>query len=336
MSDSNVDVDDLDAFSSTFFGSKPAEVKEDNEVTETPSATEEAETPVEAEVEESTSEEDDGDDAPAEDETPEAEEEEAEDTPIFKVKGKKSIKERINELTRAAREAERRADALARDLEAARSQKSEPKPRQDAPKLDANTPDPDETLEDGTLKYPLGEFDKTYIADLTRFTIRKEMEQERAQDQVNRQNEEMARAETELQAHWSEKLDTAAERLPDFKEKVVELEDTFRDLEPNYGKYLASTIMLLEYGPDVLNYLADNPAEARKIVNSGPTQATIALGRIEARFVAGKEVEREPVVQAAVQTQAPPPPPRTRGSGGKAGVPADTDDLDAFSATFFK
>jgi hypothetical protein len=54
-----------------------------------------------------------------------------------------------------------------------------------------------------------------------------------------------------------------------FREKAVELEDTFRDLDPSYGKYLATTIMSLDYGPHVLDYLADNPDEARNIVASG-------------------------------------------------------------------
>lgn len=346
MSDSNtVDVtDDLDAFSAELFKT-PAALDdadqvvdegegESEEATETPSATEEVEESVAPEEEAN-----DEEDALAHEDDDDTEDEE-EDRSLFKTKGRKPARERINELTARAREAERRAEALLRELEEARSKREpEDKPTQEAKSSTApleGAPDPEAEDKDGNPVYPLGEFDPHYIRDLTKFTIKQETAAAKAAEAEARQREALEQAENELVETWTEKLKESAERLPDLSQKAVGLEETFRDLDPNYGKYLASTIMALEYGPDVLDYLADNIAEAQKIVASGPTQATIALGRLEARF-AFKNEKRDEVEKGRIvkPTSAPTPPPTNRGSAGKKGVSADTDDLDAFERHFF-
>ncbi len=112
-----------------------------------------------------------------------------------------------------------------------------------------------------------------------------------------------------------------------------ELENVFVNLDPQYGNYLASTIMSLENGPDVLYYLATNPDVAEKLVNSGPLAATVGLGRIEASIMA----ETEKKTKKVKVSDAPSPPPQvTRGTGTKIDIPDDTDDLDAFAEKFFK
>src|SRR3546814_4807298 len=96
----------------------------------------------------------------------------------------------------------------------------------------------------------------------------------------------------------------------DLKEKGEELIENFTDLDEAYGEYLSSTLMSMEYGPDVLYYLASNPEEAKKIVNSGPQKASIALGRLEARFM--DEDKPQQKVRPKV-SNAPEPPPTNRG-----------------------
>lgn len=349
MADSNVavdsgvspDTDDLDAFSDMFFGNTPAKAEatdnEDDEISETPSATDDSE---ESNEESKSDKDEDGEDAPADEDKDEDPDEE--DKSLLKVKGRKPARERINELTAKAREAERERDALRRELEDFRSQK-ESKPQDvvshdKATPLDSGAPNPDTILEDGSPKYPLGEFDPIYIRDLTRFTIQQENEAVKKEAKVAREAEEMETAERELLSSWNDKLRTSSERLPDLSEKVVDLEDTFAGLDPSYGKYLAATIMSLDYGPDVLDYLADHLDEARKIVAAGPTSATIALGRIEARFYAAaeaKETSDSGKGKVGKSTEAPPPPPRNKGSGGKQAVSPDTDDLEAFEKLYF-
>ena len=92
----------------------------------------------------------------------------------------------------------------------------------------------------------------------------------------------------------------------------------------------------MDKGPDVLYYLASNPEEARQIVNSGAQKATLALGRIEAKFL---EVESKKSSAKPKVSKAPTPPPpnaRARGANGAfISVQPDTDDLDAFEAAFF-
>ena len=90
----------------------------------------------------------------------------------------------------------------------------------------------------------------------------------------------------------------------------------------------------MDHGPDVLYYLSNHPEEAHAIVNSGAQKATLALGRIEARFV---EAEATKVLAKPKITKAPPPPTATaRGTGGGGrSVSPDTDDLDAFASEFF-
>lgn len=336
MTDSNtvdVNTDDLDAFSELMFSpTTPAdaeapkaddEAKEVDEVSETPSATEEesADEAVEAES--------DGEDAPADDD--EDESDEPEEAPKAK---RKSARERINELTRQAREAERRAEDLERRLDelASGAKKDTPAPKEAAAPTAEGAPDPDARLESGELVYPLGEFDPKFIRDLTRFTIKIESEAANKAAEEARQRREAEQAEKALVEAWEGKMEEAAARLPDLKEKAATLDSTFRDLDPQYGTFLAETIMSMDKGPEVLHYLGDNLSEARTIVASGAMKAVLALGRIEARLTSGDKVEKGKVVP----TRAPEPAPLNRGSSGKNLVAADTDDLDAFEKQFFK
>src|SRR3546814_4068418 len=68
---------------------------------------------------------------------------------------------------------------------------------------------------------------------------------------------------------------------------------SFAGIPQEYGEYLTATIMSLDNGPDVLYYLSENIAEAKRIVNLDGTKAAIALGRIDAKFEA--DVEENPV-----------------------------------------
>lgn len=321
--------DNLDDFSNEFFGKTPVSDKVETEESEkvdetseiTPSATEGKES-------EESKDSDETDALEGEDETVE---DEKEDKSLFKTRGRKTAKERIQELTRQREDERRRADDLARALdEARRVPKVEDKKTETA---EDGSPSPDTLLEDGTAKYPLGEFDPNYIRDLTRFTIRQETEAVRKQEAEDQARKQTEVAEKALANSWTEKVKAVAEELPDLSTKAVDLEDTFRDLEPNYGQYLASTIMSLDYGPHVLDYLADHLDEAREIVASGPTRATIALGRLEAQIAFGKKSDK--VEKGKVRTSAPPPPPTNRGSSSRNGVSPDTDDLDAFEKVFF-
>jgi hypothetical protein len=305
--------DDLDVFSAGFFGQKPAE--------STPTKVEaEQEEVVEAEVE----------DKAQTDEEDEAElEQEVKEAPK-----KKTVQDRIDEVVRQREELKRESERQLAELRAEIEKLKTPavaKPAEQA----AAEPQPDAVDKDGNPVYGLGEFDPQYIRDLTRFTLN----QERAKVEAEMaQSQRQAAAQAEQQAltsSWNGKLAEATKEYPDLVEKGQALLNGFNDLPTDYAGYLSTVIMQMEKGPDVLYYLSNHPDEARQIVNSGAQKATLALGRIEARFIKSEQETVKPK-----ESKAPAPIPRTAQARGTNGafiaVAPDTDDLDAFSAEFFK
>ncbi len=320
MSDSSNNTDDLAAFEAEFYQTaKPVEEKAEVE-TEVEEVVEHEDEPL------ATEEEVDADEGDVE----------PEDVPVPEKKVN-PIQKRIQDLNAKLRETERAAEAEKAELlkrldEAlARVEVKTPEP---APVKEAETtgPTPEDVDEDGTEKYPLGEFDPKYIRDLTKFTL---IEQSNALKVAAAEEARLA-AEAEqanmLKSAWTEKVVEAEKVYPDFVKTSQKLDTEFAGMDPQYGEYLASTIMSMDHGPDVLYYLATNVDEARKIANLGPVNATIALGRLEAQFVKGAT----PTKTVRVSEAPEPIQNVTRGSAGRFDVADDTDDLDAFEKKFFK
>lgn len=298
--------DDLDAFSSIIDGK--AQVKEDTVDSEEPV------TPL--------SDIDDVDDQESNDE-PDDGQEEPEDTPE-KPKKVNRFQERINELTAKAKEAERALEAL----KAAQSPRQDETTKPTLPVVQDDGPDPDTKNEDGSDKYPLGEFDPTYIRDMARHTINKEWEAKKeleTKETLQRQEQE---ARSYLHNQWQERLAPVTEQHEDYLEKTIGLESTFDGLDPQYSDYLVQTIKSLDHGPEVLYYFANHLDEAKAFVKMGPLNATLALGEINAMFKGSSRKETK-------VSNAPPPPQLNKGSKTRSAVNADTDDLDAFAKLLF-
>ncbi len=272
--------------------------------------------------------------------TEEDDDQEEEEKPAPK---KNRAQERIEELNAKYREEERQrlADKQAYEAELADLRKrleqgnKEPVP---ATKQEAENsgPSPTDLNEDGTDKYPLGEFDPKYLKDLVQFTLNEEREQARKAEEQTASERAYQEQVAELQANWNQKLDPARERYPDFQEKGEGLLAKFGDIEPSYGDYLTNTLMAMDHGPDVLYYLANNPDEAVEIVNSGAQKATIALGRIEAKFMAAAEEKSK--ARPKVSKASPPPPQNKGSSPAKSSFdPYSEDvDLDTLAKDLFK
>lgn len=313
--------DDLDTFSEELFGQSstkeaPASAPEDKVDDEDTDALE------------PTHVEDTNEKEPVDEDASEDEEEEISAEPPKK---KNRVQERIDEVVGKQREAERKAEALQAKLDELLAKNTPPTPE---PKADESGPTPTDLNEDGTEKYSLGEFDPEYIRDLVRFENQRDRAQYEAKAKQAAEQLEIQNMKAELSAQWEEKLGPAKERYPDFEEAGQDFVNAFSDLDQAYGDYLASTIMSMEYGTDVLYYLSQNKDEARKIVNSGATKATIALGRIESKFATA---EAEKTIARPRVSAAPPPPPQNKGNNAAVvEVPDDTDDLDAFTAKLFK
>ena len=305
--------DDLDSFTDLFTGK--AKVKEDEvEIDDVEPVDENDDTDVDTQ------------DTDA-DEAPDRDYDSDDDEPEEKPKPKKvnRFQERINELTAKAREAERALEAL----RAEQAQKQAEPTKQATPVVQDNGPDPDAKNEDGSDKYPLGEFDPQYIRDMARHTIDKEWTARKEQEAAEQNQRQIEAARAEIQNQWVEKLIPMTEQHEDFLDKTMELESAFDGLDPAYSDYLVQTIKSLDHGPEVLYYFANNLDEARKFVKSGPLNATLALGEINAMFNGNTRKETK-------VSKAPPPPQVNKGSKTRVAVTPDTDDLDAFSNLFFE
>lgn len=305
-----VDTDNLDTFSDDFFGRKPAEPEK------TKPEVEQDEEP--AKVPETEAQTDDEDEAELEQE--------------IKPK-KKTVQDRIDEVVRQReelkRDSERQLAELRSEIEKLKKPVTIASPAQVAAE-----PTPDAVDQSGEPVYTLGEFDPQYIRDLTRFTLETERTKVQAEMAETQRAEAAQRQQNELTSTWNTKLENAKTEYPDLVEKGQTLLSGFDNLDPAYAGYLSTILMTMDKGPDVLYYLSNNPEEARTIVNSGAQRATLALGRIEAKFL---EADAQKTLAKPKVSKAPPPPAeRARGSNGAfISVAGDTEDLDAFSAEFF-
>ena len=316
--------DDLDLFSSDFFGQKQADPE--------PANSEPEETAVEDASNEDTQIEEDTlveneDDTEAETDT------ETDDTPV-EVKPKKNrFQDRIDKLVGESNAAKRELDAVKAELEALKNPTNankEPVPVQ------TEGPSPDDVNEDGSEKYPLGEFDPGYIRDLTKFTIAEERKAMAAEAAAEAERQRAIQESQAVQESWNQKLAPAEERYPDFREKGGEFIQSIEErITPEYSQYLSNVLMEMDYGPDVLYYLANNPDEAIEIVSSGARKATGALYRIEAKFAEAAEAKK--TARPKISNAPTPPVHTNKGSAvARVEVPADTDSLDDFESMFFK
>jgi hypothetical protein len=267
------------------------------------------------------------------------EDEQEEDLLAKPKSNKKSAKDRIDELTaekyaerRLREDTERRLADLERQLREKVKETAAPVQRR-AP-VDQDLPTPDDMDANGNLMYPLGQYDPDYIADYSKAVIHKETAV--AQEQLKQSAEQAKQQEAEKAqiAAWEGKLTKSNETIPDLIETIGTLQEHLVGIEPNYGTYLAQTIMSMDNGPEVLYYLANHPQEVDKIVASGPTGATLALGRLEARIQTAltKKVTPTPRVTAAAV-----PPIATRGTGAaRSAIRPDTDNLNEFEELFYK
>jgi len=331
----------LDDFSADFFAADKVEDKRHPEDSETSHEDDDESNPADetSEADDDEGESDDEPETKAEDDTP-------------KGKKKSRFQERIDDLTAKMRERERleaaadaRAAAAEERLAAALAKLEElapEKPKAEAPQNTPKTPDglveptADDLNEDGSPKYALGEFDPKYLRDLTRYD--RAVERAREAEVAEQARAEKAKMEelTSLQNSWNDKVTSAKDVYPDYVEKGETLLSELSDIPQETAIFLTTSIMEMEYGPDVFYYLAEHPEEARAIAESSPQRALNRLGRIEARFEiaandrSGKETKLR-------TSNAPPPAPRNKGSNATAPkIDLADASLDDFEREFFR
>ena len=305
------DTDDLDLFTQEFYKS---DEKED-----IPGKTEKTETEAEDVAGEEVSEEDEGDE-----DSPEKDEKSDDPAP----KKKNTFQDRVNQLLERERVANEKLAEVQRSLDELTAKQAET-PKQPNPVVQQDQgPKPDDRNQDGSEKYPLGEYDPEYIRDLVRHTSDLEWNARKQKEEQEQGQRQIQEARDQLHNQWTERLAPVTEQHEDFLEKTLELESAFDGMNPEYSDYLVQTIKGLSHGPEVLYYFANHLDEAKAFVKMGPQAATLALGEYNSMFKGQTRKE-------AKVSNAPPPPQVNKGSNTRTKVAPDTDDLDAFEREFY-
>lgn len=220
---------------------------------------------------------------PPKDEPPAQEQEEAkaqEDTDEQprdeKGKFKSGVQQRFDELTRKRGEAEREAAYWRQRAEAATA----------PTEAKAEKPTPDKFNDYGEYVEALTEWkaDEKVRAAMA--------ERDQQQAKVAQQSAQDVRAQT-----WAERVSAASKSIADFDEVLSTADVAVAD-------HVREAILDSEAGPKLAYHLAKNPAEADRISRLSPTQAAMALGRIEASFAAPPPPVSKPVTKAPAPLSA--------------------------------
>ena len=240
-----------------------------------------------------------GDDAPAET---------AEDGSGEKPKPKKTVQDRIDELTRKQRDAEREAEFW-------RSKALQPQERQRDPE-----PQVDEDPEPSPYAYEHGENDVRFIRAQAAWEARQE---------VTRQFNERAQREAEQaeRRRFNERAETFAGQTPDFYDVVGQNYERAASVMTEVMQHAARAA---DEAPALAYHMAKHPAEARRIAALNPYAQAVEIGKLAARLSAPAAPRPTP----KTATDAPEPPPQARGAGGRFKVAPDTDDFSAFEQTY--
>jgi hypothetical protein len=222
-------------------------------------------------------------------------------------KPKKSAQERIDELTRARREAERDRDFYREQaLRNGNGQQPAQEAQQQQPQDGNDEPDPAE--------YDHGENDLRYVRDLARWEARQEF---RALAESERQQE---RARTARQTFETRKAALFPQGEPEGLQQFLRI--------PTLPTAVIEIVGESDIGPKIADHLGANPAELRRLEGMNPIQQARELTRLEMRLAE----PAKPTPKTA--TDAPEPPPQARGAGGRFQVAPDTDDFASFDKNY--
>lgn len=209
--------------------------------------------------------------------------------------------ERIKELTRHRREAERRADRLQSELLQRLNQQQQP-PQQPRPQAEKA-----KTLSD--FNFDAAAFTQYSIQQAT-VEATKAAEAKAAQAR----EEETARARREV---WEERFDKFAEEHPEILDGWDETPIT---------QAMGAALEGSENGPEVGAFLAKNKAVAKQLSKMHPFDAAREIGRIEERLA----IERKKASEKSV-SQAPPPTPRVDAKTASERISTTSPESDKLS-----
>jgi hypothetical protein len=216
---------------------------------------------------------------------------------------KKTAQDRIDELTRARREAEREAAHWRRIAQ------------DGAPRQQEQPAQPKAAEEPNPADYQYGEADPRYIRELARHEARQEFaEQAKARDRDTHVRS--------VEQTWQSRQAAFAKDHPDFHEVF--------DRDWPCSPAMADAIKTSDDGAAVAYHLAQNPDEARRIAALTPLAQVRELGRLEAKLTSSATSTPQPKIIST----APDLAPQVRGAGGKFKIAPDTSDFAAFEKQY--
>lgn len=172
----------------------------------------------------------------------------------------------------------------------------------------------DEWVREDTLRVAREEFHKTL--------------QEEGQKRERQSEQEI------LADEWGEKESAVEKEHPDYADVTAAAFEAIDSSKGPAKAALAHAIQYSEAGPEILYYLGQHPEEVQRLAGLHPTQAVIALGRIEARLAGdnpGGEKTNPP------QTRAPKPPtPIKKASAADDGELRDDLSPEVWRSRFLK
>jgi hypothetical protein len=218
-------------------------------------------------------------------------------------KPRKSAQDRIDELTRARREAERDRDYY-RELSLRQPQAPQTQPQAQAPAAEQE-PDP--------AAYEHGELDTRFIRDHAVFHARQAFRSEMAQQ---------AR-QTQTQSALSSFEQRVGEQYPDGEPAGLQ---ALRRM-PSLPEAIQEVLLTSEIGPKLADHLGQNTREFQRISALPPIQQARELTKLEIKLAT-------PPAPAKTATDAPAPAPQVRGLSGRFTVAPDTNDFAAFEKQY--
>lgn len=276
-------------------------------------------------------------------------------TDAAKAAKKHSAQQRIADITRARRTAERenaKKDARIAVLEAEMAALKSGKPVTDLTggAKDAKTHTsgkPDHT----DSKYEYGAFDEEYLADLAEWSALEAVRKAREGEKKSADRQAEADAKAAFDAKVTEFDESGLSQFDDFEAVVIESRSLDADdpaywpLSPTMGELLLES----EHGPAIAYELASNPKEARRLVLLSQARQAAWFGLKEAELIAGSGASQQdegkngaatdrvtPAKKPAAQESKAPVPLRSarklNGSGGNQVPNSATSDFAAFEA----
>lgn len=222
---------------------------------------------------------------------------------------------RINKAVKAQREAERKAEQLAREIEELKKggdKKPEPK-KDETPKADA-AKEPKKPEAKDFSSY------EEYVEALTDWKV-DVRDRERERKEAERKQAEANEAHKKA---WAKKVDAAREIHDDYDEVMEEHGDA------PISRAMHNAIAESDIGPQLGYYLATHLDEAAEIAKMSPTKAIAAMARIEDKLTAAKPAETKDTKPAKKEL---PKPARNVG-GGATAKEQKLDDPDLSFAEF--